>query len=402
MLQKKRLAAAAGTPECDGKRTKQEDVQIRMLTEQLHQKDAQLHQKDAQLHQKDAQLKQQGEELYQHCIDHDQRLVASFTSTAAVNSAEYKLVEASAKLANLLLSVVSVAREEIKIGVSSKGLKETPIKVEFHDPYTHFANETKKGTNKKLSKSERYAHAWTAPPNHNTIFVDKGLLLRYETESPKSGPEAQLERDRIEYFLAWKLLHELAHLGFRWANGQEAITPAKFGKEAGRYVETSINHGPLGLIFHKKGNALWNGSQGIVGLFVARSGGSPQRVREEYIQHVCRESRLALPKVCTLLPIELLPGPVESEQGHFLLSAPFTRKPARKSGPVVADGKPVPRSWGGNGKWVASFGKSRFGPWGSAKPLRLSFGGACGTTLPRDDCRPGVPADSDSHGLGHA
>ena len=386
MVQNKRPAATTATPECARKKPKQETEQIRMLTEQLHQKNE--------------ELKHQREELYKHCMDHDKRLAASFTSTAAVNSAEYKLVEAAGKIANLLLSVGSVAREEIKIGVSSKKLEDTPIKVEFHDPYTYFANERKKGTNQKLSKSERYAHAWTAPPNHNTIVVDKGLLRRFETVSLRSGPEAQLERDRLEYFLAWKLLHELAHLGFRWANGQEANTPADFGEEAGEFVETSINHGPLGVIFHKKENALWNGSQGIVGLFIACSRGSPQRVREEYIQHVCKESRLALPKVCTLLPIELLPGPVISEPGHFLLSAPYTRKPARKCRPVIADGKPVPRSWGGNGKWVASFGKSRFGPWGGAKPLRLSFGGACGTPPPRGGGQPGLPADS--RGLGHA
>ena len=171
------------------------------------------------------------------------------------------------------------------------------VEIKFCNPYEEFSSVPMDG---------RYAHAWILPSDTNTIYIDKCLLIRYESILNDVGPEASAERERIEVFVAWKLIHELAHLGFRWANGDDQTTPVRFDCEAGEHVEKAVFGGVTGFIFDKVGGKRWSGCQEVTGLIV-RTQKTYSQVDEDYIQLISTQCKRKHPDTRSFLPVQLLP-----------------------------------------------------------------------------------------------
>ena len=85
------------------------------------------------------------------------------------------------------------------------------------------------------------------------------------------------ERRRIELIVAWKIIHELSHLGFTWSlpngrfspDGSLIISPEQFGHESGEFLEQKMTDGTAGFLFNGTTNK-WNGSQEIVSLCITK------------------------------------------------------------------------------------------------------------------------------------
>jgi hypothetical protein len=132
---------------------------------------------------------------------------------------------------------------------------------------------------------------------HNFLYVDSGFLKRYKMISKDKGSEDEM--GRIEVLVAWKIIHELAHLAFRWEHGEDKATPKKLGYEAGEYVEKRIMDGLGGFIY--SGDGQWTGEQKILGLYkavstltVVKKGKKawkylPFRITDWYIRLACQE-----------------------------------------------------------------------------------------------------------------
>jgi hypothetical protein len=148
------------------------------------------------------------------------------------------------------------------------------------------------------------------------------LLSRYEALYGVAGPEAEMERWRIEILFAWKLIHEVAHLGFRWKHGADAKTPANYGEDSREYVERAAFGGITGLMFEKvKGATRWNRSRKVAGLIVC-VGCKSFQVDEAHIRLVAAESQRARPVFDDLLPVQLLEVPCLKKRSHTCMSSP--------------------------------------------------------------------------------
>ena len=138
----------------------------------------------------------------------------------------------------------------------------------------------------------QYRHGWTSLDQIHTIFINSFFLTRYVVVflSLKSyslqrqkfisydrygtiwDKEASIpERRRIEMIVAWKIIHQLAELGFAWANNgasPSALCPRAaaegFTIMPGEITEQEMLGGLAGVVFDG-GSDQWDGSQQVLG-----------------------------------------------------------------------------------------------------------------------------------------
>ena len=218
------------------------------------------------------------------------RLVISYQTDG--DAVEKQLVKAAFRMANRFASHPMVRVFLESSGVSAKILLRKNIKVLFQDPQIYF------GKGKK-----NYAYSWIDPGNFDlyTVIIDSSILTRYRTLSATGVSVATEEMELIEFFVAIKLLHELAHLGFRWTHSDylvnESTTPHINEGDSGNVLEKRAFGGVAGFTY--AGKAGWDGSQEFRGILI---GGA--LVRDDYIRSVSAECRRYVPDVSKLLPID--------------------------------------------------------------------------------------------------
>jgi hypothetical protein len=280
-----------------------------------------------------------------------------FENSGAANTAKSSLVDSATKIANNYMTVPRLHGLLKEFGVTARRMKK--VKLIFEDPHNAFKSEK--------SVSDRYAHSWIFPDQPYTIFADSNLLSRYEAVFGITGPEAEAERTRIEILFAWKLIHEVVHLGFRWLNGPNAVTPEKYGRESGEYVENAVFGGITGFVFASVGNSRWNGSQKVV-LLIVSVGRKTFEVDETYLRLVSAESKRDHPVFDTLLPVQM-PNPYVQKKGQTRKSSP---RRSSRAGVLAVDGMPWP---GKNKNWTVCMGKCHCGKmyWDSMQPQKLNF-----------------------------
>lgn len=216
---------------------------------------------------------------------------ASPSANAALDADTVELVQQIVRTANLHLRVTTTNSTCQAVGVDPATLKRTKIIVEFLPSKDHMRNH-------------KYVHAWTQPGVPDKIFFDEGMLKRFK--SIRNNSDAVEERNRIILFLAWKFVHELSHLGFRWKHGQRCKSPPEFHGESGEYVETAMLGGLAGFIF--SGANEWNGDQEVSGLVLTRSHRSRKRnhrVLESFIKNVLAQVESSEPVLNDLYPVRV-------------------------------------------------------------------------------------------------
>lgn len=105
---------------------------------------------------------------------------------------------------------------------------------------------------------------WTNRDMHtNVINVNDNFRKRLADVQAKDGPECK-EAQIIIVFIAIIILHELAHLVFRWKGIMD--TPQDLG-EAGNFLETKMFGGIVFILVHDQ-NSSWNEKSHHVGEFL--------------------------------------------------------------------------------------------------------------------------------------
>ena len=240
-------------------------------------------------------------------------MVLSYYS--AGDAVEKQLVEASFRIANCFASCPSIFAVLKRVGVSAKILRRNKIKVRFLNPVESFAND-----------NEKYACSWIDPDLFDlyTVIVDSAILKRYRALSAVDGLAVRAEMNWIELFVAIKLLHALAHLGFRWSHSNllaNGMTPPCINEcDTGNHFEKLAFGGMAGFAF--RGKNTWDGSQKIICILL-----DGFRVRTRYMGSVCAECRKALPNLTELVPAVVAGRPFCGKRDEYIKSSPC--KPSR-------------------------------------------------------------------------
>ena len=243
-------------------------------------------------------------------------MVLSYLS--AGDAVEKQLVKASFRIANCFTSCPSVRAVLKRVGVSAKILRKNKITVKFLNPLKCFAND-----------NEKYACSWIDPGLFDlyTVIVDSAILKRYRTLSAMDGLAVRVEMNWIELFVAIKMLHELAHLGFRWTHPNLLVndmTPPGINEgdsETGNRFERLAFGGVAGFAFRGKSSA-WDGSQQFLCILL-----DGFRVRTKYMESVCAECRKVMPELTELVPAVVLGRPFCANRDEHIKSSPC--KPSR-------------------------------------------------------------------------
>ena len=205
---------------------------------------------------------------------------------------------------------------------------------------------------------------------------------RYRKIWNLDSEDSSQERRRIELIVAWKIIHELTHLGFSWANGgytadgTKILTPAKYGFESGEFVEQAMLGGLASFLFDGISNQ-WNGTQKVIGLCITKPLWRRDDPREPATFAVT-EALIAppRPRFASLLPVGCETSPVRlSRHVHAQTSSPAkVKSPSPRthreaaSEPADADAESLP--FGGYHRTVPSCGK-RF--WAAMEPRVLAL-----------------------------
>ena len=246
-------------------------------------------------------------------IPQSERLVLEYATSGDANSSEAEFSANIAQIANSYLAQSAVHEVLTSIGVTAEGLKRRTINFAY----------TCSRSNQSTSG---FAYAWTDPPVDDVINIDISFLTRW-----KQAPIE--EKRRIEMLIGWKVIHELAHLGFRWQHGASAQTPDKFGRESGDFVEAQFLGGLAGIVFGGEVN-LWDDSKEVIALCITkgrcRSGGRlTTDVCEEYIQNAhaaCMSDEPGLRRRLFAL-VDCVGSPSKISKSRHLLSSPATALP---------------------------------------------------------------------------
>jgi hypothetical protein len=226
---------------------------------------------------------------------------------------EQHLLKASCQISNAFLTNSQVHGALTSVGVSASILRRNKIAVHFLDSYKYF--------------KKKYAYSWIDPDNFDlyTVAFDSAFLERYRTLASMgetAGGERILEMCWIELFIAMKLLHELAHLGFRWTDSHLLVDEKTLlhinGGETGNRLETLIFGGVAS--FSWRGPIAryrpWKGDKELTGIIIANIGS----INRECMEHICTESSQARPDAASLLPLRCCP--VNLRWGERITSSP--------------------------------------------------------------------------------
>ncbi len=138
------------------------------------------------------------------------------------------------------------------------------------------------------------------------------------------GLAVRTEMNWIELFVAIKLLHGLAHLGFRWTHSNllvNKMTPPGIDEgETGNHFERLAFGGVAGFAF--RGKNAWDGSQKFLCILL-----DGFRVRTNYMENVCAECRKAMPDSTKLVPVVVHGRPFSGNRDEHIKSSPC--KPSR-------------------------------------------------------------------------
>lgn len=100
---------------------------------------------------------------------------------------------------------------------------------------------------KHKDKKNEKLFAWSLREfTANSIFINKKFKSKL-IELNKHSTKNEKQIDLINFFISILILHELAHLLFRWSGIEK--TPQCF-REAGNYLEKKIFNGVLYLLVH--------------------------------------------------------------------------------------------------------------------------------------------------------
>jgi hypothetical protein len=228
---------------------------------------------------------------------------------------EKQLVSAAFRIANCFVSLKVVRGVLERMGFATYIARMKKITVRFIDPAHYFANNP-----------APYAYSWIDPDMYDqyTVIFDRSILVRYRALYGGGAVAARNEMYLIEFFIAIKLLHELAHLGFRWTYSHLLVhghTPPRInGGENGQYLERMVFGGAVGFAY--RGVVGWDGSQSFDAILIDR-----HPVVQEHAMAVCAECRK--PSVDSVDPFVLLPTEVQGRvyrctANQHIMSSPST------------------------------------------------------------------------------
>ncbi len=229
---------------------------------------------------------------------------------SSMNSEAGKMLsDHTVRVVNTFLQDKSVFKGLEAVGLKPKHL-ENPIHIQFEYSRQYFKNFKKTGSSSrrhctKRKRVDKYAFSWVDPKvNLQTIFIDAAFLGRYTKIYQRKGSDDEIHR--IVVLLAWKVLHELGHLAYRWENGPSSHTPITFNNgESGEYVEKIfLGHGTSGFAYHSSNQ--WNGSQHINGLLISNPTANSfesYRVTDEYVKRAWDASLDLTPLAPGLFPV---------------------------------------------------------------------------------------------------
>ena len=243
------------------------------------------------------------------------RLLISYRGSGDVggDDVEQQLVNAAFQIVNAFLANSLVHGALTSVGVSASILRRNKIAVHFMDSYKYFGKQ--------------YAYSWIDPGNFDlyTVVFDSAFLVRYRTLASMgdtASGERILEMRWIELFIAIKLLHELAHLGFRGTFSHLLVddkTPGHAnGGENGNHLER-LDFGGVASFIWCGPNARcrrWNGEREFIGIIIKNIGS----IDRECMEHICAQYRQARPDAASLLPLRC--SPVNLRRGERITSSP--------------------------------------------------------------------------------
>ena len=241
------------------------------------------------------------------------RLVLSYLTEG--DALEQQLLKAAFRIANCFASCQSIHAILQRAGVSAKILRKSKLIVKFLNPLESFRNDDNK-----------YAYSWVDPDLFDlyTVVIDSAILKRYRTLATNGGLAARTEMNWIELFVAIKLLHELAHLGFRWTHSDLMVDGNTLDNinvgETGNYFQRLAFGGVAGFVY--SGSNAWDGSQKFVCILI-----DGFRVRKVYMESVCAECKKTIPDMTDLVPAAVLGRQFRGERNEHIMSSPC--KPSR-------------------------------------------------------------------------
>ena len=246
-------------------------------------------------------------------IPQSERLNLEYTTSGHADSSEAEFSANIARIANSYLAQSVVHEALTSVGVTAEGLKSRTINFVYK-------------CSRSNTSTSGFAYAWTDPPVDDVINVDISFLTRW-----KQAPIE--EKRRIEMLIGWKVIRELAHLGFRWQHGASAKTPDKFWRESGDFVEVQFLGGLAGIVFGGEAN-LWDGSSEVIALCLTKGscrsrGRTTTDVCEEYIQNAhgaCMSDAPGLRRRLFAL-VDCVGSPSKISKSRHLLSSPATALP---------------------------------------------------------------------------
>lgn len=163
------------------------------------------------------------------------------------------LLKLPIKITNMFLQAINVKQtfEEFEIDrkMSQEGIKKLKI---------FFAKQKEKKNEKLFAWSLRELTA-------DSIFINekfKKKLIELNMQRPKNDRQIDL----INFFISIIILHELAHLLFRWSGIKK--TPKNF-REAGNYLERKIFNGVVHLLL-RPASTNWDENCEILGWFLVQ------------------------------------------------------------------------------------------------------------------------------------
>ena len=168
----------------------------------------------------EAELAELKSAYQKYCIPESERLILKHTTSDNADPDALLLAAKIAQIVNAYLSIPILHEAETTVGVTAADMQ-TRIRLEFKCAWTRFAKE------------KEYGYACIEKHIGDVVYIDVSFLIRWKNASSE-------EQRRIELLIGWKVIHELAHLGYRWRHGQTAETPEKFGYDAGDFVEEKM------------------------------------------------------------------------------------------------------------------------------------------------------------------
>ena len=271
----------------------------------------------------EAELAELKSAYQKYCIPESERLILKHTTSDNADPDAPLLAAEIAQIVNAYLSIPIVHEAETAVGVTAADMQRK-IRLEFKCAWTRFA------------KDREHGYAWIEKHIGDVVYIDVSFLTRWKNASLE-------ERRRIELLIGWKVIHELAHLGYRWRHGQTAETPEKFGYDAGDFVEEKMLGGLAGIIFGGS-SSKWDGTQEVLGLCITRGlcrakpgkrrigGPLTTEISEDYVRRAHEVCASEVPAIRLLLPVDCSGCRCVATATRHLLSSPAADSSSTTSG----------------------------------------------------------------------